>query len=85
MMSAGTHVDIAICATPTTVLSAVERWPDATVLALVVPARNNGSAVGAVLAAGANVCVGGDNLELIAAHVRAAARRRGLPGEDGPR
>jgi len=67
-------VEIALCDSVTAVRAATARWPRATVVAL---ARHGGSAV-EQLDAGAHGCVENDNLELVAAYLVAAARRRGL-------
>jgi hypothetical protein len=70
-------VQVALCCYPTSAQSAIRRWPDVPVLA-VVPANDDGSAVQAALETGAVVCVRGSDPALVAAFIRSLARRRGL-------
>lgn len=69
------RVDIALTDTAAATEAALACWPDASVVTL-TPAFDDGTAAVAALNAGATVCVPGANVDLIAAHIHAVARRR---------
>ena len=75
---------IAVCAGTAAVATAVATWPDVFAVAL-VPERDPGDGVLAALEAGATTCMRGGDADLIAAYVRAVARRQGLVPGDGLR
>jgi hypothetical protein len=83
-IGSSTHVDIALCDDPASAAVAAQRWPGATIVA-VVPARDDGTWTVHAFDAGATVCVRGDDVDLIAAYLRSVTRRRGFTTEGGSR
>lgn len=69
------HADIVVCASAQVAAVAAMCRPDADVIVL-VPARDDDSAVLAALESGATVCVRGADVGLMAAYVHAVVRRR---------
>jgi hypothetical protein len=83
-LTAPAAVQIALCCYPASPETALSRWPDVAVVAL-VPENDDGSVVQAALDSGAMVCVRGADPALVAAFVRSVARRRGLLTPDRAR
>jgi hypothetical protein len=79
-----TRVDLAVCGSPETALSARARWPEAAVL-LLVPTASADEAVLSALDWGAHVCVRDADSSVVAAYLVSIARRRGLLASDGVR
>jgi DNA-binding NarL/FixJ family response regulator len=76
--------EIALCDTTESIRTALERWPDVAVVAL-VPARDDENAVLTALNAGASVCVRGAEAPVVAAYLQSVARRQGLLGDGSVR
>jgi hypothetical protein len=72
------RVDIALAGTPIATAAALDRWPDAAVVALMYGPDHDVTAAVRALDAGADVCVHDASTDLIAAYVASVARRRGL-------
>jgi hypothetical protein len=82
-VAVSTDLDVAIVVCDAELTrAALGRWPAASVIALVA-AYDDGSGVVRALDDGADVCVRGPEIGVVAAYVRATARRRALPEAAG--
>jgi len=77
LLPAGAVAQLAICDTAAACIEMGRRWPRV-VRIVVVPEWDDGRATLAALDGGADVCVRGQDPQLIAAYVHSAARRHGL-------